>query len=132
MRSAQSEAIRQALLPFLADLPAVTLAMAWDEGRGGWISTIIRPPRFSLGQLVATPGALQALAEAGQDAMQFVSRHQSGDWGELDAHDISENKYSLQHGLRLLSAYTLSTGVRIWVITEWDQSATTILLPSDY
>jgi hypothetical protein len=132
MRSAQSEAIRQALLPLLADLPAVTFTMAWDEGRGGWVSTIMRPPRFPLGQLVATPGALEALAEAGQDAMPFVARHQSGDWGELDEHDIRENEYSLEHGFRLLSAYTLSTGVRIWVITERDRSATTILLPQDY
>ena len=132
MRSAQREAIRQALLPLLADLPAVTLAMAWDERRDGWVSTIMRPPRFPLGQLVATPGAWQALAEAGQGAMPFVARHQAGDWGELDEHDVRENGYSLQHGFRLLSAYTLNTGVRLWLITEADRSATTILLPQEY
>jgi hypothetical protein len=132
MRSAQSEAIRQALLPLLADLPAVTLAMAWDESSGGWVSTMMRPPRFPLGQLVATPSALQALAEAGQDAMPFVARHQAGDWGELDEHDVRENEYALQHGFRLLSAYTLNTGVRLWLITEADRSATTILLPQEY
>ena len=106
--------------------------MAWDEGRGGWVSTIVRPPRFALGQIVATPGALDALMDAGQDPMAFVARHQSGDWGELDAEDTQENEYSVQHGFRLLSAYTLRTGVRIWVITEADRSATTLLLPEEY
>ena len=132
MRSAQSEAIRQALLPLLAAPPAVTLAMAWDEGRGSWVSTIVRPPKFPLGQLVTTPGALDALVDAGQDPMEFVARHQSGDWGELGAEDKQENEYSLQHGFRLLSAYTLRTGERIWVITEADRSATTLLLPEEY
>jgi hypothetical protein len=132
MWNAQSEAIRQALVPLLAEPPAVTLAMAWDESRGGWVSTIIRPPRFSLGQLVATPGALQALAEAGQSPMEFVRRHQSGDWGEISAEDARENDYSLQRGFRLLSAYTLRTGVRLWLITEADRSATTLLKPEEY
>jgi hypothetical protein len=64
--------------------------------------------------------------------MQFVARHQAGDWGELDEHDIGENEYSLQHGFRLLSAYRTALGVRIWIITEWDRSATTVLLPQEY
>jgi hypothetical protein len=132
MRSAQSEAIRQALLPLLAEPPAVTLAMAWDEARAGWVSTILRPPRFPLGRLVATPGALRALADAGQDAMPFVARHQAVDWGEVPEEDKRENEFSLQRGFRLLSAYTLSTGVRLWLMTEADRSATTILLPSEY
>jgi hypothetical protein len=132
MWNARSEAIRRALLPLLEDLPAVTFSMDWDDERGGWVSTIMRPPRFPLGQLVATPGALTALAEAGQDPMPFVARHQAGDWGEIPEEDIRENEYSLQHGFRLLSAYTLNTGVRLWLITEADRSATTILLPQEY
>ena len=132
MRSAQSAAIRQALLPLLSALPAVILAMAWDEGRGGWVSTMVRPPKFLLGQLVTTPGALDAFVEAGQDPMELVRRHHSGDWGELGIEDKQENEYSLQHGFRLLSAYTLRTGERIWVITEADRSVTTLLLPGEY
>jgi hypothetical protein len=132
MRHAQREAIRQALLPLLAEPPAVTLAMAWDEARSGWVSTIIRPPRFSLGQLVATPGALAALGESGQDPLAFVQRHQAGDWGEVNDEDRQENDYSVQRGFRILSAYTLRTGVRLWVITEADRSATTLLLPDEY
>ena len=81
---------------------------------------------------MATPGAWQALAEAGQDAMPLVARHQAGDWGQLDEHDVRENEYALQHGFRLLSAYTLNTGVCLWLITEADRSATTILLPQEY
>lgn len=132
MRNLQSEALRQALLPLLEEPPAVTLAVAWDEGRASWVSTIIRPPRFPLGALVATPGTLRAFAEAGQDPMTFLARHQAGDWGELDEEDRQQNEFSLARGLRLLSAYTLQTGVRIWIITEANRSATTLLLPDEY
>jgi hypothetical protein len=62
-----------------------------------------------------------------------VSRgHATGDWGELDDHDRVENEYSLVHGLRLLSAYRLKDQTKIWIITEADRSATTLLLPSEY
>jgi hypothetical protein len=88
--------------------------------------------RFPLGQVVATPGALQALAEAGENPMPFIVRHVTGDWGDLDEHDRQENEFSVLHGFRILSAYTLSTGARIWIITEADRSATTLLLPSEY
>lgn len=89
-------------------------------------------PKFPLGRTVATPGALAALAEAGQSPAEFLERHVSGDWGEVDEHDAKENEFSLENDLRLLSAYTLKTDVRIWVITEADRSATTILLPEEY
>jgi hypothetical protein len=88
--------------------------------------------KFQLGSLVATPGALQALEQAGQSPMEFLQRHAAGDWGEVDAHDKTENEYSLQHGFRLLSAYRLADGTKIWIITEADRSATTLLLPEEY
>jgi hypothetical protein len=88
--------------------------------------------KFALGQLVATPGALAALEATQQDPLSFVQRHVQGDWGDLDAHDIAENEFSLTHGLRLLSAYTLTDNTRIWIITEADRSVTTILLPEEY
>ena len=90
------------------------------------------PPRFTLGRLVATPGALNALTEAGQHPLEFITRHQAGDWGDVSEEDQQENEFSLERGFRLLSAYTLKTGVRIWIISEADRSATTILLPDDY
>jgi hypothetical protein len=89
-------------------------------------------PLFPLGQLVATPGALQALAEAGQTPEEFITRHVTGDWGSLPPEDIQENAYSLQHGLRLFSSYALRSGEKLWVITEHDRSVTTLLLPHEY
>jgi hypothetical protein len=61
-----------------------------------------------------------------------LQRHNGGDWGELDEHDMRENQVSLQPGFRLLSAYALHSGVKIWIITEADRSSTTILLPCEY
>lgn len=92
----------------------------------------VKQPLFPLGQVVATPGALMALIDAQQGPEEFLLRHVTGDWGTLDEHDRKENELALRKGLRLLSAYHTSKGVRIWVITEWDRSTTTILLPQDY
>ena len=86
---------------------------------------------FSLGRVVATPGALEALGGSA-DAITFLARHQSGGWGEVDTHDQRANNLALVHGDRLLSAYTTSAGVRLWILTEADRSATTLLLPSEY
>jgi hypothetical protein len=90
------------------------------------------PPLFPIGQVVSTYGALEAMSEAGQNPLELLKRHQSGDWGELPEEDKRENEYSVQHGLRIFSAYTLSTGVKLWLITEWDRSVSTFLLPSEY
>ena len=74
-------------------------------------------PLFPLGGIVSTPGALAALDRNGESPFKFIARHQAGDWGEVDDHDRAENETSLEHGFRLLSAYTLVDGTRIWVIT---------------
>jgi hypothetical protein len=89
-------------------------------------------PTFPLGQVVATPGALSALAEAGQTPLEFIARHATGDWGDLGEEDRRENERSLRDGCRLLSAYRLQDGTKIWVITEADRSSTTLLLPEEY
>jgi hypothetical protein len=89
-------------------------------------------PRFELGQLVATPGALEALKEASVGFLPYVRRHANGDWGDVCAEDKAENELSLKEGFRLLSAYHLPDGCKIWIITEADRSATTILLPEEY
>lgn len=89
--------------------------------------------RFELGQTFITPGAQEALREAGQAPHEFLQRHEAGDWGdEISEDDRNENELSLQQGFRLLSAYSTSRGRRLWVITEADRSATTILLPDEY
>jgi hypothetical protein len=89
-------------------------------------------PLFPLGQVVATAGALAALERAKQPAACFVSRHAIGDRGELEPTDVAENEYSVAHGFRLLSSYRTDAGDRLWIITEADWSATTVLLPEEY
>lgn len=89
-------------------------------------------PRFSLGQVVGTHGAIDALNDADQDPNEFIQRHVRGDWGDLDEEDKQENEYSVENGFRILSAYHTSRNVKIWIITEADRSVTTLLLPSEY
>jgi len=87
---------------------------------------------FPLGTIVATPGALNALQEAGDNPARYLNRHRRGDWGDLPPGDRQANLQALVSGQRLLSAYHLSNHGRIWIITEADRSATTILLPEEY
>ena len=87
---------------------------------------------FQLGQLVITPGALGALVLAGQSPDAVLTRHATGDWGDLCDTDRQANARALRHGGRLLSAYTLPSGQRLWILTEADRSATTLLLPEEY
>lgn len=87
---------------------------------------------FPLGTLLATPGALEVLAQSSQAPSTFLNRHAQGDWGEVCAEDKSLNDQALQDGIRLVSAYCTTKGVKIWIITEAYRSATTILLPEEY
>ena len=88
--------------------------------------------RFPLGRLLTTPGAIEALEVAEESSMALFARHQSGDWGDLCAEDKQANDFSVKRSGRIFSAYKLSTGVKVWVITEADRSVTTILLPDEY
>jgi hypothetical protein len=127
-------ALRDALVPLLENLPAVTLHLGWSADNRCWISHILElhVPLFSLGMVVGTPGAVDALEAAGQGPQEFLDRHVRGDWGDVPEADKEENNFSLQHGFRILSSYTTKAGERIWVLTEADRSATTILLPDEY
>ena len=87
---------------------------------------------FRLGETVVTIGALAVIADAGHSPREFITRHGSGDWGELDPEDQAANREALELGLRIFSAYRASDGTKIWVITEADRSATTVLLPEEY
>jgi hypothetical protein len=90
-------------------------------------------PRFPLGQVVATPGALEALERAGQSPDFFLQKHVSGhDWGDVDTADQKANDEALREGGRLVSAYFTLKGEKLWVITESDRSSTTLLLPDEY
>ena len=102
--------------------------------------------RFPLGQIVATPGALELLQETGFSAAALISRHVHGDWGDLCEEDRTENEFSVTRRLRILSCYRLVDAARLaatptdkrsslptlWIITEADRSVTTLLRPSDY
>jgi hypothetical protein len=88
--------------------------------------------RVPLGELRITSGALQALEQAGQSAVQLLARHHFGDWGDLDDEDWARNDHALANGLRLLSSYRLRDRTPLWVITEWDRSHTTVLTPEEY
>ena len=88
--------------------------------------------KFTLGRTVATPGALRLLEEAGQGPAEFLNRHHRGDWGDVCGEDGEANDHALKSGGRLLSVYRTSQGAEIWIITEADRSATTLLLPDDY
>ena len=93
--------------------------------------------KFSPGQIVATPGALEALREAGHQPADFLDRHARGDWGDLDDEDRRLNDEALFDGSRILSAYTTSTGERIWIITEavgddGKRASSCVLRPEEY
>ncbi len=92
----------------------------------------VNNPLFKLGSLVATPAALEALGKAGQAPWEFLARHAQGDWGDLDDEHRRLNDEAVKAGDRILSAYTLKTSVKLWIITEADRSSTCILLPDDY
>lgn len=93
---------------------------------------LAKPGKFELGQVVMTVGASEALLHAQHVPPEFLLRHKHGDWGELCAEDQRENERSLRGGGRLLSAYHTRHEEKLWVITEWDRSATTLLLPAEY
>ena len=90
-------------------------------------------PRFPLGRVVATPGAIATMQEAGVAPADLLRRHVSGDWGDVPAEDAAENELSVREGFRILSSYPLpGTDARIWLLTEADRTVTTFLLPEEY
>jgi hypothetical protein len=91
-----------------------------------------KPVLFSLGQTLMTPGTIAAFERTGEKPLSFLDLHQRGIWGQLSNDDKHENALSLEKGWRLMSAYFLKDGTKIWVITEADRASTTILLPDEY
>jgi hypothetical protein len=114
-------------------------------------------PCFALGELYYTPGAQDVLLRYHISPFELLTRHVSGDWGELCSEDAEANEEALTSGARLMSSYTLSSPsgdsngdgdnavdgnantddrtlkpVKVWLITEADRSVTTLLLPDEY
>jgi len=95
--------------------------------------------KFPLGTMVMTTNFMHRSEEehgtdgSAQRIAQVLRRHSSGDWGDLDAEDLATNDRALASGEdRIFSAYEKVFNFKVWVITEWDRSVTTILLPEDY
>lgn len=89
-------------------------------------------PLLPLGQVLATPGALELLRSLKLTPLQFVLRHMGGDWGDVCEEDRQANAEALAHGARVVSVYVLGPTQRLWIITEADRSSTTLLLPEEY
>ena len=94
--------------------------------------TSTKTPVFKGGVLRATPGVLKAFQDSGEWLIPYLYRHMAGDWGEVDPEDWKLNNASVEDGSRILSAYRLGNGEKIWIITEADRASTTILLPEEY
>lgn len=87
-------------------------------------------PLFELGQVVATSGVIDTIAAA--DVAVALKRYHTGDWGDVPAADARANQRALKHKERLMGVYYDSNHTKFWIITEWDRSVTTILLPDEY
>lgn len=89
-------------------------------------------PLFDLGKVVATPAALDLLGEFSLSFEAFLERHHQGDWGTVSDKDAMANRLAIVQGNRIMSAYELTPEEKIWIITESDRSATTLLTPDEY
>ncbi len=98
----------------------------------GDLPMLITNPLFNLGDVVATPQSICVLNDHSISVQSLLQRHASGDWGDLCTEDMQANNDALQYGDRLLSSYVISDSCKVWVITEYDRSVTTVLLPSEY
>ncbi|MBW8016574.1 MAG: hypothetical protein FVQ82_10325 [Planctomycetes bacterium] len=95
-------------------------------------------PKFKLGKTVITPGGIDALSKSNQLPDPFLNRHITGDWGDICQEDAELNNQAIAHEgeedkqMRVMSVYKTNKNETIWIITEWDRSVTTILLPNEY
>ena len=89
--------------------------------------------RFSPGQVVMTAGVDELVRQGRLNPTPYLRRHLHGDWGDLSDDDRQLNDVALKSGEdRLFSSYQVAPDLKLWIITEWDRSVTTLLLPSEY
>ena len=93
---------------------------------------VSHPARFQAGQLLMTAAVSALVNEGTVDPWPYLTRHLHGDWGDIGPEDARSNDAALREGDRLFSAYQVAPELRLWIITECDRSATTLLLPEDY
>lgn len=90
---------------------------------------------FSLGKVVYTRGIAIEIEEGhitGYDLRRLLLKHQNGSWGDLCVDDKKANDFAVTSGERVMSSYTVEGIGKVWIITEWDRSVTTILLSEEY
>ena len=93
---------------------------------------VLSQPRFRAGQLVMTAGVNDLVQRGALNPAPYLQRHLNGDWGDLCDEDRRSNDAALKNGDRLFSSYRITPDLKLWIITEWDRSVTTLLLPSEY
>lgn len=91
----------------------------------------LKPSLFPLGQLVATRGVYDHLSMHAESPWPYVYRHVQGDWGDVCAEDAKLNRSAIHISARILSSYVMA-GKKVWIITEADRRATTLLFPDEY
>jgi len=95
--------------------------------------SVITAARFAAGDVVVTAGVDELIHQGRINPGEFLRRHLSGDWGDLCESDRRQNDAALKSGQdRLFSSYQVAPDLKLWIITEWDRSVTTLLLPSEY
>lgn len=98
-------------------------------------NTLAKPQhqRFPMGHLVMTRAVANLIEQGRLDPAPFITRHIKADWGDLSDHDWAANDRAVRSGEdRLFSSYDIGPVLKLWIITEWDRSVTTLMLPSDY
>ncbi|MDR3213291.1 MAG: hypothetical protein LBT71_05150 [Azoarcus sp.] len=96
------------------------------------VSTVLKP-RFKPGQVVMTSGIAERVQQGLLNPLSYLARHLGGDWGDLCEDDRRQNNAALKSGKdRLFSSYPVTPDLKLWIITEWDRSVTTLLLPDEY
>tara|TARA_R110001599_G_scaffold56410_5_gene156054 strand:+ start:6909 stop:7202 length:294 start_codon:yes stop_codon:yes gene_type:complete len=89
-------------------------------------------PRFQAGKVLMTQGVNDLIQRGVINPAPYLQRHLNGDWGDLCGDDKQLNDEALTSEGRLMSSYDVGPDIRLWIITEWDRSVTTLLLPSEY
>lgn len=91
--------------------------------------------KFPIGKVVMTRGVNDEIAENtsfSKFVLNSLKRHAQCDWGNLGKEDMATNNQALKDSGRLFSSYIEEGLKKIWIITEWDRSVTTILFPDEY
>lgn len=137
MRKRKKKKLRQngQSLPGIGGIFSFGGLKAWYEAKQeppfDLLEPIEKEPLFLIGEIVVTPDALMALYEADDEPLQYLIRHQIGDWRELSPEEVVANEAGIQQQGRIRSIFSLITNTKICVVTEADRSKTTVMLAEE-